>query len=259
MVSQHRHPAPPLAPVPEVKFANRYRGDQGVVLHEHVGTEIVLVLHGRCRVRVRGETLEAGAGELLVLPARAPHDQEDEGEVETLYVEFTAPARQFSERPRVISAPLDSWAATWLEHLVQLEREHLPAPVRNGLALALLAHISHLEQRDEMHRALHPGVARALQRMEADLLEDLSVGDLARAAGISPSHLTTLFREQLGCSPMAWLQKQRLELACRLLRNAYLSVADVGSSCGYPDTSYFARLFRREYGRSPSGWRQQGR
>lgn len=244
-----------LAPVPVVIFANHYRGAQDVVAHQHVGTEIVLVLRGRCRIRVRDAVLDAGPGEAVVLPAKVPHDQTNDGEVETLYVEFTAPARSFSERPRIIAVPLASGAVTWLKHLVELEREALPPTVRSGLALALIGHLSHLEQRQQVHDALHPGVLTALQRLEEDLLEDLTMGDLAQTAGISASHLTALFREQLGCGPMAWQQKQRLNLACRLLRNPYLAVAEVAVSCGYPDTNYFSRLFRLRYGHSPTAWR----
>jgi AraC-like DNA-binding protein len=249
---------PTLAPVPEVMYANRYRGSKGVIMHEHAGTEVVLVLRGRCRIQVADIIqLEGGPGTLFVLPARVQHDQQDEGEVETIYADFTVPARHFSERPRTIAVPPDSWTATWLAQLTELQREHLPSEVRSGLGLALMSHISHLEQRDEAHRALHPGVAKALRRMEEDLLEELTVGDLARAAGLSASHLTALFRQHLGCGPMAWQQKQRLELACRLLRNAYLAIADVAASSGYPDTNYFARLFRQAYGCSPTAWRRK--
>ena len=80
---------------------------------------------------------------------------------------------------------------------------------------------------------------------------------LARASALSASHLAALFRQHLGCAPMAWLQQQRLELACRLLRNAYLSVAEVAAACGYPDANYFARLFRQRHGCTPGAWRRR--
>jgi AraC-like DNA-binding protein len=246
-----------LAPVPAVTFANRYQGSRGVVMHEHAGIELVLVLRGRCRIHVGGEVLSAGAGELFVLPATVPHDQEDHGEVETLYVEFTVSAHHFSERPRVLPVPLGSWAAIWIKQLVALDREPVPPPVRSGLALALIAHLDHLERRDEAHRAMPPGVVAALRLMEADLRAELTVDGLARASGLSASHLTALFRRHLGCAPMAWLQRQRLELACRLLRNAYMSVAEVAAACGYPDANYFARLFRQSHGCSPRAWRKR--
>ena len=246
-----------LAPVPAVIFANRYQGSRGVVMHEHAGIELVLVLRGRCRIKVGGEALSAGPGELFVLPANVPHDQADQGEVETLYVEFTAPTRLFSERPRVLPAPPAGLTAIWIKQLVALDRAPVPPQVRNGLALALIAHLNHLEQRDEAHRDMPPGVVAALRLMEEDLRVELTTNDLSRVSGLSTSHLAALFRRHLGCAPMAWLQKQRLELACRLLRNASLSVAEVATACGYQDANYFTRLFRQCHGCSPRVWRQR--
>jgi AraC family transcriptional regulator len=93
--------------------------------------------------------------------------------------------------------------------------------------------------------------------MEEDLRAELTMSDLARASGLSTSHLTALFREHLGSAPMAWLQQQRLELACRLLRNGHLSVVEVAVACGYHDANYFARLFRQRHGCSPAAWRRR--
>lgn len=246
-----------LAPIPSVTFSNRYQGSRGVVMHEHTGIELVLVLRGRCRIHVGNELLTAGVGELFVLPAGVPHDQEDHGEVETLYVEFTAPDRLFIDRPRVLPAPPGGLAATWIRQLVALDAAPVPPAVRSGLALALIAHLNHLEERDEAQRAMPAGVVAALRLMEKDLKAELTMDDLARASALSASHLTALFRRHLGCAPMAWLQEQRLELACRLLRNAYLSVAEVATGCGYPDANYFARLFRQRHGCSPRDWRKK--
>lgn len=247
-----------LAPVPTVYFAGYYSGSQNVPFHEHIGTEIVLVTAGRCAVDVRGAgRLEAEAGEAFVLPAGVAHNQDDFGQkVTTTYAHFTVPAKRFSERPRIVPLPLGSPAAGWLEQLAALQKEPVPPALRGGLALALIEHLAHGERRAEHHRQLHPAVVRAMHRIESDLLEDLTVGDLARAGGVSQSHITALFREHLGCGPMTWVQRQRLELACRLLRNAYLSVADVASSCGYPDANYFTRLFRQAHGTSPTAWRK---
>jgi AraC-like DNA-binding protein/mannose-6-phosphate isomerase-like protein (cupin superfamily) len=254
---QHETMATLLAPVPAVTFSNRYVGAKGVVVHEHDGIELVHVLRGRCRITVAGQQFAAGPGELFVLPARVPHDQYDEGEVETYYVEFTVPARHFSDRPRVLPAPPGSLVATWIRQLVALDREPVPPAVRSGLALALITQLNHLEQRVESQRAMPPGVIAALRLMEEDLKAERTVDGLARAAGLSASHLTALFRRHLGRPPLAWLQQQRLELACRLLRNDYLSVVEVAEACGYLDANYFTRLFRQRHGCAPRDWRRR--
>ena len=248
-----------LAPVPVVHFAGRFAGALDVPYHEHPGTELVLVTAGRCAVRVLDTVLEAQAGDLFVLPARVPHNQEARGgEARTTYCNCTFPPRAFSERPRLLAVGSGPGAvlAIWLEQMADLQREDVPAAMRGGLALAVVEALNQVERVADRQRALHPALVVALRRLEQDLLEEVSVADLARAAGLSPSHLTALFRARFTCGPIAYRQKQRLELACRLLRNSYLSVAEVGASCGYADANYFARQFRAEYGCSPRAWRR---
>jgi AraC-like DNA-binding protein/mannose-6-phosphate isomerase-like protein (cupin superfamily) len=251
---------PLLSPVPAVRFAGRYRGANGVDFHQHPGVEVILVTHGQCSVELRparGPTqhLAATAGEAFVIPADTAHNQLDVGEVRTTYATFTLPPRRFSAQARVIPLALGTPAAGWIEELADFQRSELPTDVRDGLGLALLAVLDHHEHRAQAQGAWHPGLAKALQRIDDDLLEELTVADLARSAGLSTSHLTALFRTSVGCGPLAWQQQQRLALACRLLGNAYLTVAEVGASCGYPDANYFARLFRQRHGCSPSAWR----
>ena len=254
-----------LAPVPIVHFAGRFAGAQDVPYHDHPGTELVLVTAGCCAVRLQDHdvVLEAQAGDLLVLPANILHNQEGRGgEARTTYCNCTFPPRAFSERPRLLATGgTDAGTgappalAIWMEQLADLQRVDVPAAMRGGLALAVVEALHQIERVADRQRAQHPALVAAVRRIEQDLLEDLSVTDLARASDLSPSHLTALFRARFNCGPIAYRQKLRLELACRLLRNSYLSVAEVGASCGYPDANYFARQFRSEYGCSPKAWR----
>lgn len=247
-----------IATLPEVAFANRYRGSAGVVPHRHVGAELVLVRRGRCRMRVGATILEAGPGDLAVLPARIPHQQDDLGEVETDYAEFSAPAGLFGDRPRTIAVGQDGLAGAWMRQLTEMERSPATEPQRSGLCLALLEHLASVERRTASRRTLHPGVAATLQLMESDLAAQRSVAGLCRCAGLSASHLSALFRQQIGCGPLAWLQRRRLRLAGRLLIDPSRPVAEVASVCGYADANYFARHFRRRFGCTPSEWRRRG-
>ncbi len=244
-----------LAQLPIVHFAGRFIGGGDVPFHGHPGTELVFVTSGRCAVRISGQLLEGAAGALFVLPAGVLHNQESRGPATTTYANFTMPTRAFSAAARTIAVGRDSPIAGWLEQLADFELTASPPAVRGALALAVIESLNHREQRESHHRELHPGLLKAVRRIETDLLEELTVKDLGRAADLSPSHLTALFRERFGCGPGAYQQRQRLALAGRLLRNSYLAVSDVASSCGYPDANYFARLFRQAFGCSPRAWR----
>jgi transcriptional regulator GlxA family with amidase domain len=144
-----------------------------------------------------------------------------------------------------------------MAELVELVRREAPAVP--GLALAVVQTIAAQEQRARRDDALHPALAATLRRIDDDLLEPRPVVDLARAARLSPSHLTALFRARFGCGVAAYRQQRRLALAARLLADPYLAVAEVAAACGYADGNLFARRFRAHHGCSPSAWRARNR
>lgn len=244
-----------LSHLPVVYFADCYLGEAPVPFHEHPGTELVLLTAGKCALRIQEILFEGQAGTLFVLPAQALHNQEPRGPALTSYANFSLPRHTFNERPRTIAVGQENPLTHWLEQLADFERSPVSPLVRGSLALAVSESLNQLERRATLERILHPGLIQAIRHIETDLLEELTVNDLSRATGLSPSHLTSLFRERFACGPIAYQQQQRLELACRLLRNGNLAVAEVAASCGYADANYFSRLFRQRYGCSPRAWR----
>lgn|SRR5689334_22105218 len=98
-------------------------------------------------------------------------------------------------------------------------------------------------------------VARAIALMVQHRARPLGVDDLARAVNLSPSYLTRLFREQLGCAPVEYDRAQRLEHAHELIRTSFLSIKEVMAACGWNDPSHFSRDFRARFAVSPSTMR----
>lgn len=101
--------------------------------------------------------------------------------------------------------------------------------------------------------------AARLDLMRADVMASLSRGDLtiysvAQKAGLSPRHAQRIF-EQTGTTFTEFLLEQRLLLARKLLLdplNRPRKISDLAHSAGFPDVSYFNRVFRRRFGATPS-------
>ena len=53
-----------------------------------------------------------------------------------------------------------------------------------------------------------------------------------------------------------YLNRLRIEKACRLLEESDLSIAQVSSEVGYSEHSYFCRVFKKVMGKTPSLWRR---
>ena len=87
------------------------------------------------------------------------------------------------------------------------------------------------------------------------LAEPCTVDRLAGAVNMSPSYLTRLFREQVGCSPASFVREQRLRRAYELIQTTFLSIKEVMAAVGWNDPSHFSRTFKRRFGVSPQGLR----
>ena len=83
----------------------------------------------------------------------------------------------------------------------------------------------------------------------------MSVGELARAVGVHPGHLSRTFRERLGRTAGHYLEQLRVERACRLLVTE-APLVDVAMRSGFADQSHFTRTFRRSVGVSPGRYRR---
>lgn len=89
---------------------------------------------------------------------------------------------------------------------------------------------------------------------------DLSMDELAGAAGYSPWHFARAFREATGESPAEHVTRLRMDGAARLLTDparAHWSVAAVAAEVGYQSPSAFAKAFRRRCGFSPAAYRRE--
>lgn len=102
------------------------------------------------------------------------------------------------------------------------------------------------------HEQLNAAVDVARQRFA----EQITVTELAGAAGMSPAQLERLARRVLGLTPKQLIMRFRLEEALRLLGTTDIPLAEIAPRCGYYDQSAFTRHFRRVVGYPPAAWRQ---
>ncbi|BBI31609.1 AraC family transcriptional regulator [Cohnella abietis] len=86
--------------------------------------------------------------------------------------------------------------------------------------------------------------------------ESLERGLLARKVSLSRSYFSVLFKKYVGCSPVQYITRVRLDKAMQLLRGSNKSVSVVALEVGYHDPLYFSRVFAREVGVTPRAYRE---
>src|SRR5258706_4184217 len=99
---------------------------------------------------------------------------------------------------------------------------------------------------------LDPRIKRVIATIEANPHQSLSLITMARIARLSPSRLRHKFKSEVGITPTLYLQKVRMRLAVKLLKDETFSVKEVRAAVGLGSDSYFAHLCKRVNGRPPS-------
>ena len=84
---------------------------------------------------------------------------------------------------------------------------------------------------------------------------DLGIPSLARRAGMSPRHFSRLFREQVGVSPAAYVERVRIETARRLLESTDMPIERLATTAGFGTSEAFRRSLTRCVGLSPREYR----
>ena len=109
-----------------------------------------------------------------------------------------------------------------------------------------------------MHISTEMAVERAIDTMRADLSQQLTVDDLARAAMFSKFHFTRVFQRATGVSPGRFLSAMRIQAAKRLLLTTSLNVIDISLRVGYNSVGTFSTRFTRSVGLAPTAFRRMG-
>ncbi len=99
-------------------------------------------------------------------------------------------------------------------------------------------------------------VARAMKLIEAGALDTGTVGDLADRLGVGTRHLSRLFADHVGASPLQTAQTLRIGRAKRLLDETALPITDIAFRAGFGSVRQFNAAFRKLYGRPPSSIRK---
>ena len=107
--------------------------------------------------------------------------------------------------------------------------------------------------------AADAAVARAQAWVGSHLGAPIALEDMAAAAAVSTRTLIRRFREATGLTPLAYVQKARVEEAKSQRATGNLAAEKIVDRVGYADMSSFRRLFREHAGMTPHDYREKFR
>jgi AraC-like DNA-binding protein len=128
------------------------------------------------------------------------------------------------------------------------------ARVVTDLLLALAA--SKEEQREEQPE--HVLIRRAQEAVAEHLERRINATELAGILNVSREYLTRRFKEETAMTPHAYILREKLRLACHLLKETSMSSKQIAARLGYDEPAHFTRTFKRVIHMTPSRFRAVG-
>ena len=107
----------------------------------------------------------------------------------------------------------------------------------------------------EKNNAEPPLVMKARDYIEKHKSEELSLANVAKAAGASVFHFCKIFHKATGLKFTDYVARVRLEDARNRLLNPNLRISEIAYDVGFQSLTQFNRTFKRVFGQSPTEFR----
>ncbi|GIP37868.1 hypothetical protein J31TS4_11480 [Paenibacillus sp. J31TS4] len=121
----------------------------------------------------------------------------------------------------------------------------------------LKTYYSHLLDSMKRNRAAGPysrHVSQAIQMILEKYSGHITLELTASAIGLNPSYLSRLFKEETHSTFSEYLNRVRIDSACRLLESGRYSIKQISNQTGIPNYSYFFKVFKEITGQTPQAY-----
>ena len=99
-------------------------------------------------------------------------------------------------------------------------------------------------------------IEKAIGYLKSNYSQGVKLEDLSMMSFLSRNYFCRLFKQHTGMTVYEYIQRVRMEEACRLLRETGKKVTDIAADVGYSDIKYFNTVFKRQTGKTPGQYRK---
>lgn len=95
--------------------------------------------------------------------------------------------------------------------------------------------------------------------VDEHITEELDLSTVAEAFNRTPGYISTLFKKYGEGGFNNYINKERIEIAKRLLTDRNIAIREIGEMCGYSNAKYFSVVFKKITGETPRTYREKNK
>ena len=119
-----------------------------------------------------------------------------------------------------------------------------------------LRRAKHVTIQENKPKRMNRSVALVQHYINQNYTDALTLDILAKVGNINKYYLAHIFKEDIGVSPIEYLNHIRIKEAKNLLETTNYTIAEVARFNGFSSQSFFSQAFRREVNQTPSEYRK---
>lgn len=249
----------------DVIFVDReYSFKHPHMLHKHEDVlELLYIASESGRYLVGKHEYAVTAGDFVICNANVPHGEDpfQEHHIQTYCLVLSGAKLEVGEEERpIISLGKENAIGALLPEIYQaFHKKKGYSEVCRHFALGILL----LLQRKLLERDADP-IRKKRERLINQITdylnehyaEALTLSQISEKFFISTSHLSHVFKNETGLSPIQYMMQRRIGEAQSLLVETSLTIQQIEERLGFTDSAHFSKMFKKCVGVTPKEYRK---
>jgi len=243
--------------------------EHGICVNWHENIELLYIAKGKGRVILENVAYDVKEGQIAVVNSSQLHDiiADDEIESHCLIIDEDYLERlKLSAKDILFESVIDSKKIVESFKVIAEECEekgehYIPqviAEIINIMVEMRRNHVATPNETEKTFASKKTDTARKiLDYLNVHYKEKIDIEDLADGLGYNRHYVTHLFKEEVGCSMIAYINELRCRHAKSKLTDADYTIDEIAKMYGFGEASYFTKVYKRYVGELPSDTKKQ--
>ena len=248
--------------IPIIYHRRTIIGEWEYYMHWHENIEILFITEGVLEIRLDDTTYYAETNDTVIINSSVMHDlaaADGSVEYDCLIID-----KSFCEQygfyidETHIEEIVNEYTLCDINNRIKYLWTEKPAYYEADVAACLLNILTvlfrnHISKKENYNKNKNiEMVKKGIKWIGKHFKEEIGVDEVSENVGYSKYYFSRCFKEVTCSTVNEYINRVRINYACKKLREDGVSVGDVSAMCGFADISYFTKVFKKYTGVLPS-------